>query len=341
MDIDVTLMEKDLRQAGRLAAAGERSGHSGVWCTEAGVDPFLQAYEAISATRRIQVGTAIAVALARTPMTVAYSAWGLADRSDGRFVLGLGSQVKAHIERRYAMPWLDPVGQMREFVEAVKAIFNAWRTGERLDYRGEYYQHTLMSPFWTPAPHEHRIPLWLAAVGPRMTRMAGEGADGVLLHTFTTRQYLDEVTVPALAEGAARTGRDPDDIELSIPLFMAMGDTDEELAGMRSEVARQLAFYASTPAYRPVLELSGRGEVQPELTALSKAGRWDEMSRLVDDELLDLFAISGKPEQMPELARAHLGSRVGRVTSYFGWPVSDPDRLAAILASFTDEKGAA
>lgn len=341
MDIDVTIMEKDLRRAGLLAAAAETAGHGGVWCTEAGVDPFLQAYEAVRSTSTVKVGTAIAVALARTPMTVAYSAWNLAHSSDGRFTLGLGSQVKAHVERRYSMPWHQPVAQMREFVLAVRAIFESWRTGARLSFEGDFYTHTLMSPFWVPAEHRHEIPVWVAAVGPKMMRMAGEVADGVLLHTFTTRDYLENVSYPEIDEGCAAIGRGTSDVALSIPLFMAMGDTEEELLARRAEVARQLAFYASTPSYRPVLDRLGQGELQPELTALSKSGRWDEMSGLIGDDLLDRFSISGTPEQMPELARVHLGPRVDRVTSYFGWPVSDADRLSSILTNFTTAKGAA
>ena len=339
MDIDVSVMEKDLRRAGDLAAAAESAGHSGIWCTEAGVDPFLQAYEAVRRTATARVGTAIAVALARTPMTVAYTAWGLADMAGGRFVLGLGSQVKAHIERRYSMPWHQPVAQMREFVLATRAIFDSWRTGARLDVQGTYYTHTLMSPFWVPAHHEHEIPIWVAAVGPKMMRMAGEVADGVLLHAFTTRPYLEATCFPAIDAGAAAAGRDGSGVEFSMPLFMAMGDTEEELRSMRADVARQLAFYASTPSYRPVLDQLGYGDLQPELTALSKAGRWAEMAGLIDDNLLDHFSISGTPEQMPALARDHVGDRVNRVTSYFGWPVADPDRLAAILASFRQQKG--
>jgi probable F420-dependent oxidoreductase len=339
VDIDVSLMEKNLRQAGNLAADAELAGHAGIWCTEAGVDPFLQAHEAINRTKHVRVGTAIAVALARTPMTVAYSAWGLSDLSGGRFTLGLGSQVKAHIERRYSMPWKSPVGQMREFVLATRAIFDSWRTGSRLDFQGEYYTHTLMSPFWVPSHHEHEIPIWVAAVGPKMMTMAGEVADGVLLHTFTTREYLEQTCFPAIDSGAAATGRDISGLEFSIPLFMAMGDTEEELASMRADVRKQLAFYASTPSYRPVLDQIGYGELQPELTVLSKEGRWDDMTGLIDEPLLQHFSISGTPEQMPALAREHLGGRVGRITSYFGWPVADRERLADILSGFQQEKG--
>jgi probable F420-dependent oxidoreductase len=337
MYADISLMEKDLRTAGRLAAQAERAGFGGVWCTETGVDPFLQAYEAISRTTHTTVGTAIAVALARNPMTVAYSAWNLADVSDGRFVLGLGSQVRAHIERRYSMPWHKPVDQMREFVLATRAIFRAWRTGERLDFEGDHYTHTLMAPFWVPSPHDHEIPIWVAAVGPRMMEMAGYAADGVLLHTFTNAAYLEATAFPALDAGFAAGDRNREPLEMSIPLFMIMGDTEDELAERRAEVVKQLAFYASTPSYRPVLEAVGYGDLQPELTSLSKRGEWDQMASLVDDELLGHFAVTGTPEQMPKLARDHLGPRVQRVTSYFGWTISDPDRLQAILAGFNQK----
>jgi probable F420-dependent oxidoreductase len=341
VQVDITLMEKDLRQAGNLAADAERSGHDGVWCTETGVDPFLQAYEAVRRTSRVQVGTAIAVALARNPMTVAYSAWNLAGVSDGRFILGLGSQVKAHVERRYSMPWRNAVGQMREFAEATRAIFAAWRSGEKLDFQGDHYTHTLMSPFWEPAPHTHDIPIWLAAVGPKMTKMAGAVADGVLLHTFTNAAYLEKVAFPTLDEGLREAGRETAAVELSIPLFMVMGDSEEEIARRREQAVKQLAFYASTPAYRPVLDAIGEGDLQPELTAMSKRGEWDAMPSLITDDLLAHFAVIGTPEQMPELARRHLGPRVTRVTSYFGWPVEDQDRLREILAGFDQEKGAA
>ncbi len=341
MQIDITLLEKDLRQAGQLAAAAEAAGHDGVWCTEAGADPFLQAYAAIAATDHATVGTAIAVALARTPMTVAYSAWNLSDVSDGRFILGLGSQVKSHIERRYSMPWISPVEQMREFIEATKAIWTSWRTGEKLSHTGRFYTHNLMSPFWAPSPHQHPIPIHVAAVGPQMTEMAGAVADGVLLHTFTNRNYLDSVTFPALDRGLLAAGRAATELSLSIPLFMIMGDTEAELDSMRRRTAKQLAFYASTPSYRPVLEAIGQADLQTELTRLSKQGAWDDMTDLITDELLDHFAITGRPEDMPRLARKHLGNRVGRTTSYFGWPITDPDRLKAIFADFNRKEDTA
>ncbi|KRF00969.1 hypothetical protein ASG88_11260 [Nocardioides sp. Soil777] len=337
MRIDTTLIEKDLLVSGERAVRAEESGLDAVWCTETGLDVFLQAYEVARQTESVHLGTAIAVALARTPMTVAYSAWNVADVSDGRFTLGLGSQIKAHVERRYSMQWDRPVSQMREFVLALRAIWSSWRTGERLEFEGEHYTHTLMSPFWAPRPHEHHIPIHLAAVGPKMVEMAAEVADGIILHAFTNPSYLDEVTFPAIERGLAKAGRTFDDIEISIPMFMAMGDTEEEVAKRQREVIAQLAFYGSTPAYRPVLDAIGHGDLQPELTALTKSGDWDRLAEVVPADFIDNFAISGSPEEMPTLARKHLGKRADRTSSYYGWPVGDPDRLGAIFEDFRQE----
>lgn len=337
MRIDMTMVEKDLLVSGDRAAQAEEWSLDTVWCTETGLDVFLQAYEAARRTETVGVGTAIAVALARNPMTVAYSAWNIADVSGGRFTLGLGSQVKAHVERRYSMPWDRPVGQMREFVLALRAIWDSWRTGERLEFVGERYQHTLMSPFWTPRHHEHRIPIHLAAVGPKMVEMAAEVADGIILHAFNNRAYLDGVILPAIERGLKNAGRSIGDLELAVPMFMAMGDTEAEVEANRNKIAGQLAFYASTPSYRPVLDAVGYGDLQPELTALSKAGEWDQMARLLPDELLEHFLISGSPEEMPALAREHWAGCIQRTSSYYGWTVDDPARLSSIFESFRQE----
>ena len=334
MYIDTTLIEKNLLHAGDRAVLAEAAGMDAVWCTETGVDVFLEAYEAARRTERVSIGTAIAVALARNPMTVAYTAWGVAGVSDGRFTLGLGSQVRPHIERRFSMPWDKPVPQMREFVLALRAIWESWRTGERLSFEGEHYRHTLMSPFWAPDPHEHRIPIHLAAVGPKMVEMAAEVADGIILHTFTNQNYLEEVTYPAIERGLARSGRTINDLEISLPLFMIMGDTDEHLDAQRSKVAAQIAFYASTPAYRPVLDSIGYGDLQPELTALSKSGDWATAESLIDAGLIAQFAIEGRPEDLPDLTSSRLGHRVSRTSSYYGWPSVGPERMQAIAARF-------
>lgn len=333
MNVDLLLLDKDIRAAGTSAARAEALGHHAVWATEAGHDVFLQALTAVHATDRIPVGTAIAVAFARTPMTVAHAAWDLAQASDGRFVLGLGSQVRAHVERRFSMPWDKPLPQMRDFINATRAIWDAWRNDDALRYEGTHYTHTLMSPFWAPAHHDHKIPIHLAAVGPRMIELAGELCDGVVLHAFTNSAYLTEVVRPSLDAGRARSLRS-DDIEVSLPVFMVMGDSDEQLAARRTEATAQIAFYGSTPAYRPVLDAVGYGELQPELAGLAKAGKWDLMSALVTDEVFDHFALAGTPEEMPGKVAARFGSTVSRVSSYLGWPIEDPDRLQDILAQF-------
>lgn len=337
MKLDVTLLDKDILLAGSAAGTAESLGHDAAWATEAGNDPFLQAFAAVERTSTADIGTAIAVAFARTPMTVAYSAWNLAHVSGGRFLLGLGSQIKPHIEKRYSMPWGRPVARMREFITATQEIFHSWRTGEPLDHRGDYYTHRLMSPFWSPIEHTHDIPIYLAAVGPKMTALAGELCDGLLMHAFTNRAYLESTSFPALDAGLEAAGRSADSVEVSLPLFMVMGDTDEELETRQREAVRQLAFYASTPAYRPVLDAVGHGEVQAELTAMSKRGEWEAMGDVFTEELFHHFAVMGAPEDMPSLARQHLGPRVQRTSSYFGWPIDDVDRLKAIVNEFHEQ----
>ena len=334
MLVDAVLHGKDLSQVGPQAAAAERGGHQGVWVTEEGTDPFLHAYAASAATTTATTGTGIAVAFARSPMIVAQAAWQLADASEGRFVLGLGSQVKAHIERRYSMPWHQPIDQMRDYLQALRAIWASWRTGEKLDHHGPFYEHSLSAPFWNPHPHEQPIPVYLAAVGPRMLELAGELSDGVMLHPFSNRAYDDAVVRPRLEAGLSSSGRALSELDVSRPLFMVMGDSEEELVRRRQEACEKLAFYASTRAYTPVLEAIGFGGLQSELAVLAREQRWSEMAELVDGEVLDHFAIVGSPEEMPALARAHLSTFVTRVSSYLGWPIDDPDRLRAVLAAF-------
>lgn len=334
VDIDISLIWKDLQQSASVARDADAAGFDGVWATEAANDPFLQSYAAIANTRTAVVGTAIVVAFARTPMTVAYPSWDLAAASGGRFRLGLGTQVRAHIERRFSMPWSDPVERMRDYVAALHAIWACWRDGTPLDHRGAYYRHALMTPVFTPARHEHPVPISLAAVGPRMTRLVGEVADGLIVHGFMNQPYFDQVTVPALARGLRASARARDDLEVFLPAFMIMGDTEQQLGAMRDKIREQVAFYGSTPSYRPVLEAVGYGDLQEDLTTLSKRGAWEAMAALVTDELVECFALTGAPEDMPRLVRERWSGRVDRVSSYYGWPVDDPDRLRAIVAAF-------
>jgi probable F420-dependent oxidoreductase len=277
----------------------EANGYSAVWAGELNQDPFLPLAVAAEVTGSIGLGTGIAVALARSPMSVAYQADDLQRFSQGRFLLGLGSQVRAHIERRFHMPWGRPAPQMREFILAVRAIWASWHEGTRLDFDGEYYRHTLMPRDFVPPAHDFGPPrVLLAGVGDAMTRVAGEVADGFLCHGFTTGRWLRERTLPALAEGRRRAGKALAGFEVAATPFVITG-TEAEIAAAVPKLRHQIAFYASTPAYRGIFDLHGWGGVNEELTALSKAGRWTEMAGLVSDEMLDAFAVIAAPEELP------------------------------------------
>lgn len=334
MKIDMGMIGATGAECGPIAASAENQGFDAVWASESVTDSFLQSQAALLQTSRLTVGTAIAVAFARNPMSTAYAAWDLAATSEGRFILGLGSQVQAHIERRFSMPWSSPIARMRDYLFALDAIFTSWRNGTKLDYRGDVYQHTLMTPVFTPPHHDHRIPLMVAAVGERMTALGAELCDGLLLHGMTTTAYLDSVTLPVVERGLATSGRTRDALELYVPLFLVMGDTEEQIAETTAKTREQIAFYASTPAYSAVLESVGYGALQPELQQLSREGRWAEMAGLIDQPLFDAIALTGTPEEMPNLCLSRFGGRVDRVSSYFGWPVDDPDRLREILSRF-------
>jgi probable F420-dependent oxidoreductase len=277
------------------AAASEAAGYAGLWTGETQHDPFLQVLQAAEATERVTLGTSIAIAFGRTPMTLANTAFDLARYSRGRFVLGLGSQVKPHIERRFSMPWSHPAARMREFVAALRAIWASWQEGAKLDFRGDFYTHTLMTPFFSPPPHEWGPPpVFLAGVGKLMTEVAGEVCDGFFFHAFTTPSYLREVTIPALERGRVAGGTSSlEGFTIAGPAFTCVGRNDEELEEAIRGTKEQIAFYASTPAYRGVLEHHGWGDLQPELTRMSKEGKWKEMGDVIDDDVVRTFAAVG------------------------------------------------
>ncbi|MFG2029168.1 TIGR03617 family F420-dependent LLM class oxidoreductase [Streptomyces sp. NPDC048825] len=303
----------------------EKAGYDGLWASESKHDPFLPLLLAAEHTDRLEVGTAIAVAFARSPMQLAYTAHDLQAYSGGRFSLGLGSQIKPHIERRFAMPWSRPAARMREYVSALRAIWAAWNEGEKLDFRGDFYTHTLMSPFFSPPPAPGGAPkVFVAAVGEAMTRVAGEVADGLLAHGFTTERYLREVTLPTVEAGLAGSGRTRADFSVSHLLLTATGRTEEEMARAVDGTRRQIAFYGSTPAYRGVLELHGWGELGDELNALSKSARedkWEAMGRLVDDDVLNAFAVVAEPERVAAEISRRYGSLVDRVSFYTAYEI--------------------
>jgi probable F420-dependent oxidoreductase len=323
----------DTASAGRLAQEAEARGYDGVWTAETSHDPFFPLLLAAEHTERIELGTGIVVAFARNPMTTAMQANDLQLFSKGRFLLGLGSQIKPHITKRFSMEWSHPAARMREFVLAMRAIWDSWHNGTKLDFRGDFYSHTLMTPFFNPGPSEYGPPkVFLAGVGELMTEVAGEVADGFLCHGFTTERYLREVTLPALERGLAKVSKTLDDFEISGPAFVVTGTNDEEMDASRKGTKQQIAFYGSTPAYRGVLELHGWGDLQDDLNRLSKEGKWVEMGELIDDEILDTFAVVGEPEEVgPGLSRRY-GDVIDRVSFYAPYK-SDPERWAQVMKS--------
>ncbi|MGA2837841.1 MAG: TIGR03617 family F420-dependent LLM class oxidoreductase [Acidimicrobiales bacterium] len=316
------------------AMEAESAGYDGIWSAETGHDPFLPLVLAAEHTERLQVGTGIAVAFARNPMTLAMTANDLQTMARGRFMLGLGSQIKPHIEKRFSMPWSHPAPRMRELVMAVRAIWASWADGSRLAFRGEYYRHTLMTPMFDPGPNPFgNPPVFLAAVGGLMTEVAGEVADGLLAHPFTTERYLREATLPALGRGLATSGRSRPDVEISLPGMVVTGIDEEAFRASAAAARKQLAFYGSTPAYRPVLELHGWGDLQTELNTLSKRGAWDDMAALIDDDVLDAFAVVGELDTVAAKVRARFGGLVDRFNVYAPSGIG-ASRWAEVLAGF-------
>jgi probable F420-dependent oxidoreductase len=334
MKVDGILMAASLGATGAAARELEEIGYDGGFTAETSHDPFLPVLLAAQETERIELGTSIAVAFARNPMIVANVGYDLQQFSKGRCILGLGSQIKAHIEKRFSMPWSHPAPRMREFVLAMRAIWGCWNDGEKLDFRGEFYRHTLMTPFFDPGPNLYGTPkVFLAAVGEKMTEVAGEACDGMILHGFTTERYVREVTLPALERGWSRAGKARADFEITGPMFVVTGANEDEMSRARAATKQQIAFYGSTPAYRGVLELHGWGDLQTELNGLSKQGEWVKMGELIDDDVLDAFAVVGEPEAVPGLLLGRFGDIVDRLSFYAPYQ-SDPERWARVLDGF-------
>jgi probable F420-dependent oxidoreductase len=325
-----------LEQAAKVAVEQEERGYDGVWSAETSHDPFLPLVAAAQATESIELGTGIAVAFARNPMTLAQISWDIQAASKGRFILGLGSQIKPHITKRFSMPWSRPADRMREMILAIRAIWASWNDGSKLDFQGDFYTHTLMTPFFNPGPNPHGdARIFLAGVGPRMTEVAGEVCDGFLCHGFTTERYLREVTLPALEEGRRKAGKTLEGFEISGPMFLVTGRDEKEMAAAAKGVRGQIAFYGSTPAYRPVLELHGWGELQTELNGLSKEGRWAEMGDLIDDDMLNAFAVVGSPDEAARALRDRWAGTLTRLSFYAPYKI-EPAELSGLLSIIKD-----
>jgi probable F420-dependent oxidoreductase len=307
MKIDGALIGRDWTRSGEEAALLEAQGFAGAWSFEGQHDPFIPLVLAADRTESIELGTAIAVAFARNPMITAYSALDVQTLSKGRFILGLGTQIRPHIEKRFSQPWSKPVERMREFVLALRAIWSAWTEGGRLDFRGEFYTHTLMTPMFVPPMPFGSPPIYLAGVGPRMVEMVGEVADGFFVHPFHSAAFLEAETLPALRRGLAKAGRDEATFAISCQTIVAIGSNDAEIEAARQKARGQISFYGSTPAYKGVLEHHGHPELQPELNRLSKQGKWGDMMSLIDDALFDELAVSGTPGQVARALRARNG----------------------------------
>jgi probable F420-dependent oxidoreductase len=323
-------------QVADAASAAEAAGYAGMMIAETRHDPFVSLALAARATSRMTLMSGIVVAFARSPMTTAVAANDIQLVSGGRLVLGLGSQVKAHIERRFSMPWSAPAQRMEEYVAAVRAIWQAWQTGDRLSFEGEFYRHTLMTPFFDPGPNPYGTPpIWIAAVGEGMAQTAGRIANGVIGHSFSTPRYLDEVSLPAVRRGAEAAGRDPSAVGYSIPAFVAVGTDQAQLDIAIEATRRQVAFYGSTPAYRGVLEVHGWGEVADRLHAASRRAEWEQMGRLVTDDMLAEFAAIGTPAEVARQVLSRFDGRATRLSFYAPYPVDEDVWSELLAAAFT------
>jgi probable F420-dependent oxidoreductase len=314
LPIDIAFHDSPAELPDFARAVEERSPDAGLFVTEAAHDPFVALALASTTTSRLRLGTSVALAFARTPMATAYSAYDVHRLSGGRLVLGLGPQIKPHITRRYSMPWSSPAARMAEYVEALRAIFASWQTGERLDFRGDFYSHTLMPPLFNPGPLGYDAPpVWLAGVGPRMVETAGRVADGFIGHPLVSRAYVQDELLPRLEAGRVRA-EEQRPFTVSLMAITAVGRTEEQLAESVAAARRQIGFYASTPAYRPVLDHHGWGDLHTEAHRATLEGRWDDLPSMVDDEVLETLAVIGDPAQVARGVRERFDGLADRVT---------------------------
>ncbi|PWB56340.1 MAG: LLM class F420-dependent oxidoreductase [Anaerolineales bacterium] len=319
--IDATLPPVALSAVPAIAQAAEAMGFNALWSTETMHDPFLPGALIAEHTQKIHFGTAVAIAFARSPANLAYTAWDLAQASGGRFILGLGTQVKAHIERRFGMPWpASVIGHLREQIEAVRAFWSTWQTNQPLNYRSEQYRLNLMSPFFNPGPIKHPdIPIYIAGVNTGLARLAGEVAQGFHAHPFHTTRYLREVILPAVEQGIARAGRQKSEVCVSTSAFVVT--SPEEQAFVRA----QIAFYASTPSYRPVMALHGWDDIAHQLSALAARGQWVDMADLISDDILDACAVIAPAADLPAALAERYSGLVGQLGIYIPFKPGERD----------------
>ncbi len=317
MRIDTGLMSGDLQSVAKVARDAESNGYDGLWTAEAGHDPYLACAIAATATERVAIGTNIAVAFPRSPLVHAQIAWDLQAASRGRFILGLGTQVKGHNERRYSTSWLPPGPRLREMILLIRHIWDVWQNGTRPGFDGTFYKFNLMTPFFSPGPIEWpKVPIYIAGVNPYICRLAGELCDGFLAHPFHSIKYLNEVVFPNMHAGAAKSGRTRRDVSMSTTAFVVTGRTRDEIEKNKAPVRQQIAFYASTRTYIGVLEAHGWGETCIRLNEKAAKGDWAGMASLITDEMLDVYAVQGLVDDLPDLLKKKYTGVMDRLGLY-------------------------
>ena len=317
LKLDTMFMARSPADAAELAQGYEEMGFDALWGVESQHDPFLPLAVASTTTSKVKLGTAIALAFPRSPMSLAYTAWDLQKASNGRFILGLGTQVKGHNERRYSTKWGSPGPKLREVILSLRAIWDCWQNGTKLDFQGEFYQFTLMPPAFTPGPIEHPcVPIYIAGVNPYICRLAGELCDGFHAHPFHSAKYLRENVLAQIKIGAQKAGRSAKDIPISTSAFVIMGDSQKEIDEMREKVRMQIAFYASTRTYKPMLDVHGWGDTCARLSEKAAKGEWAAMAKEITDDMLEVYAVTGSPEEIPALLKEKYNGLLDRVALY-------------------------
>ena len=335
MKLDTGLATAPLSNVGAAASAAEAVGFDALWTSETSHDPFLPLVLAAQHTSRVKLGTSIAVAFPRSPMVLAQIAWDLQAHSKGRFILGLGTQIKAHNERRFGVKWQSPGPRLREMIQMIHAIWDSWQNGTRPQFQGDFYNYSLMTPFFNPGPIEYERPkIYIAGVNEYMCRLAGELCDGFHVHPLHSIKYLDEVIRPNLQKGLQKSGRTPSQVALASAVFVVTGKDADAIEKMKRRVKQQIAFYASTPAYAPVLALHGWSETGRRLTERSKRGDWAGMTEEISDEMLDVYAVVAKEDEVIDRVKRKYTGYLDRLTFYFPASLGDEARTRAIVRAF-------
>ena len=336
MKLDIGMLTHDLRSLADYARKAEAMGYDTLWSAETQHDPYLPLAVAASATSRIKLGTNIATVFSRSPMVTAMIGWDLQKASGGRFTLGLGTQVKAHNERRFSVKYESPGPKMAEAVRAIRAIWDCWQNGTKLDFKGQFYTFDVMTPFFNPGPIEHpRIPIFVAAGNPYLCGVAGEFCDGMHVHPFNSPKYLREIVQPAVDAGLVRSGRARRDFTYATASFVVVGDTPEERSQQAQMVKQQIAFYGSTRTYQPILECHGWGDLTTKLHRKSIEGDWKGMADLITDEMLDTYAVTATYDKLAAALQARYAGLLDRTALYQPYPGGQDDpRLPALVKAF-------